>query len=164
MASILDRVKEIAERIAASSGFELVEVELHGSGKTRHLRVFIDKPQGVTHEDCANYSREIGTILDVEDAVPGGSYVLEISSPGLDRKLLKPADFERFQGSLVKFSTHEPIDGNRHFQGRLVQFDGGQLTVDLGAVTSKKKAQQQGSGILKIAYSNVEKAQLVPEF
>jgi ribosome maturation factor RimP len=90
--------------------------------------------------------------------------VLEISSPGLDRKLLKPADFERFQGSLVKFSTHEPIDGNRHFQGRLVQFDGGQLTVDLGAVTSKKKAQQQGSGILKIAYSNVEKAQLVPEF
>ena len=164
MASILDRVKEIAERIAASSGFEVVEVELQGSGKTRHLRVFIDKPQGVTHEDCASYSREIGTILDVEDAVPGGTYVLEVSSPGLDRKLLKPADFERFQGSRVKFSTHEPIDGNRHFQGRLVQFDGVQLTVDLGAVTSKKKVQQQGSGILKVAYSNVEKAQLVPEF
>jgi len=164
MAFTVDRIKEIAERVASSSGLELVEVELHGSGKTRHLRVFIDKPQGVTHEDCANYSREIGTILDVEDAVPGGSYVLEISSPGLDRKLLKPADFERFQGSLVKFSTHEPIDGNRHFQGRLVQFDGGQLTVDLGAVTSKKKVQQQGSGILKVAYSNVEKAQLVPEF
>ncbi|MGD0976036.1 MAG: ribosome maturation factor RimP [Candidatus Korobacteraceae bacterium] len=135
MAFTVDRIKEIAERVASSSGLELVEVELHGSGKTRHLRV-----------------------------LPGGSYVLEISSPGLDRKLLKPADFERFQGSLVKFSTHEPIDGNRHFQGRLVQFDGGQLTVDLGAVTSKKKAQQQGSGILKIAYSNVEKAQLVPEF
>ncbi len=164
MASILDRVREIAERIAASIGFELVEVELHGSGKARRLRVFIDKPQGVTHEDCADYSREIGTILDVEDVIPGGSYVLEVSSPGLDRKLLKPADFERFQGSLVKFSTHEAIDGNRHFQGRLVQFDGGQLTVDLGAATGKKQAQRQGSGMLKVAYSNVEKAQLVPEF
>ncbi len=164
MAFTLDRVKEIAERVASSSGLELVEVELLGGGKARRLRVFIDKPQGVTHEDCASYSREIGTILDVEDALPGGSYVLEVSSPGLDRKLLKPADFERFQGSLVKFSTHEPIDGNRHFQGRLVQFDGVQLTVDLGAVTSKKKVQQQGSGILKVAYSNVEKAQLVPEF
>ena len=161
MAFTLDRVKEIAERVASSSGLELVEVELQGGGKARRLRVFI---QGVTHEDCASYSREIGTILDVEDALPGGSYVLEVSSPGLDRKLLKPEDFERFQGSLVKFSTHEPIDGNRHFQGRLVQFDGVLLTVDLGVVTSKKKVQQQGSGILKVAYSNVEKAQLVPEF
>ncbi len=164
MAFTLDRVKEIAERVASSSGLELVEVELQGGGKARRLRVFIDKPEGVTHEDCASFSREIGTILDVEDAVAGGSYVLEVSSPGLDRKLLKPADFERFQGSLVKFSTHEPIDGNRHFQGRLVQFDGAQLTVDLSVVTSKKKVQQQGSGILKVAYSNVEKAQLVPEF
>jgi ribosome maturation factor RimP len=164
MAFTLGRIQEIAERVASSSGFELVEVELLGGGKTRHLRIFIDKPEGVTHEDCANYSREIGTILDVEDAVPGGSYVLEISSPGLDRKLLKPADFERFQGSLVKFSTHEAINGNRHFQGRLLQFDGDQLTVDLGVVTSKKKVQQQGSGILKVAYANVEKAQLVPEF
>ena len=164
MASILDRVKEIAERIAASSGLEVVEVELHGSGKARRLRVFIDKPQGVTHEDCADYSREIGTILDVEDVISGGSYVLEVSSPGLDRKLLKPTDFERFQGSVVKFSTHEAIDGNRHFQGRLVQFDGSQLTVDLGAVTGKKQALRQGSGMLKVAYSNVEKAQLVPQF
>jgi ribosome maturation factor RimP len=159
----LERIKEIAERVASSSGLELVEVELCGGGKARRLRVFIDKPQGVTHEDCANYSREIGTILDVEDAVTG-SYVLEVSSPGLDRKLFKPTDFERFQGSLVKFSTHEPINGNRHFAGRLVKFDGGQLTVDLGAVTAKKKVQQQGSGILEISYSNVEKAQLIPEF
>ena len=89
--------------------------------------------------------------------------MLEISSPGLDRKLLKPADFERFQGSLVKFSTHEAIDGNRHFQGRLVQFDGGELTVDLGGGTGKKKVPRQGSGRLKVAFSNVEKAQLVPE-
>jgi ribosome maturation factor RimP len=164
MVFTVDRIKEIAERVASSGGFEVVEVELQGSGKARRLRVFIDKPQGVTHEDCANYSREIGTILDVEDAVPGGSYVLEVSSPGLDRKLLKPADFERFQGSLVKFSTHQAIEGNRHFQGRLVQFDGGELTVDLEVAGGKKKLPQQASGMLKVAYSNVEKAQLVPEF
>lgn len=163
MAFMLDRVKEIAERVASSSGYEVVEVELHGSGKARRLRIFIDKPQGVTHEDCANFSREIGTIIDVEDVIPGGSYVLEISSPGLDRKLLTPADFERFQGSLVKFSTHEAIDGNRHFQGRLVQFGGGELTVDLDAGAGKKKVPRQGSGRLKVAFSNVEKAQLVPE-
>jgi len=164
MAIAIDHVKEIAERVASSSGLELVEVELRGSGKARRLRIFIDKPEGVTHEDCANYSREIGTILDVEDAVPGGSYVLEVSSPGLDRKLLKAADFERFQGSLLKFSTHEPVDGNRHFEGRLVKFADGRLTVDLGAVVSKKKAQRQGAGVVEIAYSNIEKANLVPEF
>ncbi len=163
MAFMLDRVKEIAQRVASSSGYDVVEVELYGSGKARRLRIFIDKPQGVTHEDCANFSREIGTILDVEDVIPGGSYVLEISSPGLDRRLLKPADFERFQGSLVKFSTHEAIDGNRHFQGRLVQFGGGELTVDLDAGAGKKKVPRQGSGRLKVAFSNVEKAQLVPE-
>jgi len=164
MAFTLDRLREIAERVASSSGLEVVEVELLGGGKARRLRVFIDKPEGVTHEDCAAYSREFGTILDVEDAVPGGSYVLEISSPGLDRKLLKQADFERFMGSRVKFSTREAIDGNRHFQGRLVQFDGGELTVELEAGSGKKKEQQQASGTLKVAYSNVEKAQLVPEF
>lgn len=162
MVFTLDRIREIAERVASSSGLELVEVELRGSGKARRLRIFIDKPEGVTHEDCADYSREIGTILDVEDAVPGGSYVLEVSSPGLDRKLVKSADFERFQGNLIKFSTHEPVNGNRHFQGRLVKFDGSQLTVELETASAKKKAQQ-GSGVVEVAYSNIEKANLVPE-
>src|SRR5213078_5125287 len=97
MALDVDRVREIAERVAASAGVEIVEVELRGGGKSRMLRIFIDKPGGVTHEDCANLSREVSTILDVEDAVPGGSYTLEVSSPGLDRKLVKPGDFERFQ-------------------------------------------------------------------
>ena len=81
----LDRVRSIVDRVAASSGLEVVEVELRGGGKSRMLRVFIDKPGGVTHDDCANLSREVSTILDVEDAVPGGSYLLEVSSPGLDR-------------------------------------------------------------------------------
>ncbi|MGA7320879.1 MAG: ribosome maturation factor, partial [Candidatus Sulfotelmatobacter sp.] len=101
MAFELDRVREIAERVAASSGLEVVEVEFRGSGKARMLRVFLDRPgaaggdplAGVTHGDCANFSREFGTILDVEDAMPG-SYTLEVSSPGLDRRLTKVSDFE----------------------------------------------------------------------
>ena len=99
------RFGQIAERVAASSGLEVVEVELRGGGKARMLRIVIDKPAGVTHEDCANLSREVGTILDVEDVIPGGSYTLEVSSPGLDRKLFRPADYERFIGSRVKLTT-----------------------------------------------------------
>ena len=119
MALDMEHVRGIVERVAASRGLELVEVDFRGGGKARMLRVFIDKPGGVTHEDCANVSREVGTILDVENAVPGGSYLLEVSSPGLDRQLVRPADYERFAGSLVKVTTREPVDGNRHFQGRL---------------------------------------------
>src|SRR5512141_3455326 len=100
MALDVERVREIADRVAASRELEIVEVEILGGGKARMLRVFLDKPAagtdplaGVTHEDCANFSREFGTILDVEDAVPGGSYTLEVSSPGLDRKLTKAKEF-----------------------------------------------------------------------
>src|SRR4029077_13037085 len=103
-----DRVRAIAERVAATSGLEVVEIELRGGGKSRMLRVFLDKPAGVTHEDCALFSREIGTILDVEDVVPGGSYVLEVSSPGLDRKLNRAADYERFECSNIKLMTRTP--------------------------------------------------------
>src|SRR5215467_326360 len=119
MAVDLDHIRAIAERVAESLGVEVVEIELRGGGKSRMLRIFIDKPTGVTHEDCANLSRDVGTILDVEDVVPGGSYLLEVSSPGLDRKLSRPTDFERFQGSRVKLMTRSPINGNRYFEGRL---------------------------------------------
>src|SRR5277367_6733690 len=106
----IERVREIAAQVATSGGVEVVEIDMRGSGNARMLRVFIDKPTGVTHEDCANFSRELSTILDVEDAVPGGSYVLEVSSPGLDRKLTKAADFERFRGHRVKLMTFEPVN------------------------------------------------------
>src|ERR1700733_9140762 len=122
MAFAADRVREIAERVAASSGLEVVNVELRGGGKARMLRIVIDKPAGVTHEDCARLSREVSTILDVEDASPGGSYLLEVSSPGLDRELFRVADYERFTGSLVKLATRQPVNGNRHFEGRLESF------------------------------------------
>jgi ribosome maturation factor RimP len=157
------RVHDIAERVAASSGLELVEVELRGSSKSRMLRVFLDKPAGVTHEDCALFSREFGTILDVEDVMPGGSYVLEVSSPGLDRKLSRAADFERFTGSKVKLMTREPVNGNRHFEGRLENFRDGRLTLDLSEARRKHRPKQDAPQQLEIELANVEKANLVPE-
>ena len=176
MALEIDRVREIAERVASSSGLEVVDVELRGGGKARMLRVFLDKPaatsdspdargmSGVTHEDCANFSREFGTILDVEDAVPGGSYTLEVSSPGLDRKLSRASDFERFVGSRLKLMTRQPVNNNQHFEGRLESFENGRLTLDTSAA-SKKSRKKIGAGEEKIQidFANVEKANLVPE-
>jgi ribosome maturation factor RimP len=163
MAVDLEKVHSIAERVAASLGLEVIEVEMRGGGKARMLRIFIDKPTGVTHEDCANLSREVSTILDVEDAVPGGAYVLEVSSPGLDRKLFRPSDFERFQGSRVKLTTRAPVNGNRHFEGRLERFESGKLTLDLAEARRKLRPQQGTPQKLEIELSNIEKANLVPE-
>src|SRR5438132_7353160 len=162
MAFEAERVREIAERVAASSGLEVVEVELRGGGKARMLRIVIDKPAGVTHEDCANLSREVSTIFDVEDAIPGGSYVLEVSSPGLDRKLFRTVDFERFQGSRVKLTTRDPVNGNRHFEGRLERFEAGRLILDLTEARRKFRPPDGGQK-LEIELANVEKANLVPE-
>ena len=159
----LDSIRAIAERVAASLGLEIVELELRGGGKSRMLRIFIDKPGGVTHEDCASVSREVGTILDVEEAVPGGSYVLEVSSPGLDRKLSRPADFERFQGSRVKLTTRDPVNGNRFFEGRLERVQAGRLTLDLTEARRKHRPREGASQKLEIDLANVEKANLVPE-
>jgi len=159
----IDRVHAIVERVAASSGLEVVEVDMRGGGKARMLRIFIDKPAGVTHEDCANLSREVSTILDVEDAIPGGPYVLEVSSPGLDRKLSRPTEFERFTGSRVKLTTRNPVNGNRHFEGKLESFLDGRLTLELGAPRKKAKPSQVAGEKLEIELANVEKANLVPE-
>ena len=163
MAFEVERVREIAERVATSSGLEVVEVELRGGGKARMLRIVIDKPAGVTHEDCASLSREVSTILDVEDVVPGASYLLEVSSPGLDRKLLRQADYERFTGCKVKLTTRNPVNGNRHFEGRLENFQDGRLTLDVS--TARKKFRPMGDAVQKldIELANVEKANLVPE-
>jgi ribosome maturation factor RimP len=163
MAVDLDQIHAIVERVAASSGLEVVEVELRGGGKSRMLRIFIDKPGGVTHEDCASVSREVSTIFDVEDAMPGGAYTLEVSSPGLDRKLFRAVDFERFQGSRVKLTTKEPVNGNRHFEGRLEHFEAGRLTLDLAEARKKFRPKQDQIEKLEIELANVEKANLVPE-
>jgi len=169
MAFDADRIRAIAERVTATSGLELVEVELRGGGKSRMLRIVIDRPPageqpgGVTHEDCASVSREVSTILDVEDAMPGGSYLLEVSSPGLDRNLFRPADYERFVGSLVKLTTRQPIEGNRFYEGRLERFEAGRLTLDLSAGRKKNRPAAGAAQQIEIEFANVEKANLVPE-
>jgi ribosome maturation factor RimP len=159
-----DKIRAIAGRVAATHGVELVEAEVRGGGKARTLKITIDKPGGVTHEDCANVSREVSAILDVEDAVPGGSYTLEVSSPGLDRKLLKAEDYARFTGSRVKLMTLQPVNGNRHFEGRLISFQDSKLVLEI--VTGKKKPKpghaQPGQKV-EVDLANVERANLVPE-
>src|ERR1700722_6484771 len=172
MALDVDRVREIAERVASSSGLEVVDVEFRGGGKSRMLRVYLDKPAagavalaGGTHEDCANFSREFSTVLDGEDAAPDGSYTLEVSSPGLDRKLTRAADFERFTGSRMKLMTRHPVNNNRYFDGRLESFRDGRLTLDL-SVASKKSRKKMGAAAeqkIEIEFANVESANLVPE-
>ena len=173
MALDVERVREIADRVAASSGLEVLDIEFLGGGKARMLRVFLDKPAagndplaGVTHGDCANFSREFGTILDVEDVMPG-SYTLEVSSPGLDRKLVKAADFTRFTGSRLKLTTREPVNSNRHFEGRLESFQDGRLTLDLSVASHKSRKKMGAKGderqTIEIEFANVEKANLVPE-
>jgi ribosome maturation factor RimP len=123
----------------------------------------VEQLSGVTHEDCAAFSRDFGVLLDVEDLVPGAEYTLEASSPGLDRKLSRAEDFERFQGCLVKVQTFEPIRNNRHWQGRLTAGAGKTITLDLNAVKQNSKSRKAGVSTVEIALGNIEKAQLVPE-
>jgi ribosome maturation factor RimP len=191
MALSLDSIRSTADRVAASHGLDVVDVEFAGGGKHRALRIFLEKnaegraalarqatenPEalpknvpvellsGVTHEDCEHFARDFGTVLDVEDLIPGSEYTLEVSSPGLERKLRSAADYQRFTGSLVKLQTFTPVDNNRHFTGRLSAFHGHQLTLDLSAVKQKGKAKKSlTSQTITIELANVEKANLVAE-
>lgn len=142
--SIEARVQELAERVAIDHGLELVHAEVAGPDNKPIVRVFIDKPQGVTHEDCSEVSTHLGTILDVEDFIHA-SYTLEVSSPGLARGLYKRADYERYAGHMAKMKTRQPIEGQRNFRGRLLGLDGdevifedktnGQVRVPLDLIT-----------------------------
>jgi ribosome maturation factor RimP len=187
MALQLDTIRSTADRVAASHGLEIVDVEFAGGGKHRALRVFVEKNaegraalaqhteelprgvpvellSGVTHEDCEHFARDFGTVLDVEDLVPGTEYTLEVSSPGLERKLRGAADYTRFRGSLVKLQTFTPVENNRHLTGRLTGFDGQRLTLDLSAVKQKGKSRKTLAGqTVIIELANVEKANLVAE-
>jgi len=164
MAGELEKIRAIAGRVAGTYGVELVDVELKGGGKARTLKITIDKPEGVTHEDCANVSRDLSTVLDVEDAGAGGSYLLEVSSPGLDRKLLTEEDYRRYAGSRVKLMTREPVNGNRHFEGRLKSFLDGKVTLETISGRKKPKPGHAHPGqTVEIELANVEKGNLVPE-
>ncbi len=192
MALQLDAIRAVAERVAASHHLEVVEVEFTGGAKFRTLRVFLEKDaaerarlkerleageelelpkgvpvtllSGVTHEDCAAFATDFGTVIDVEDLIPGAEYTLEVSSPGLERKLSKPEEFTRFQGSLVKLQTFTPVNNNRQWQGRLTSFADNTLTLDLAAIKQKGKAKKATTEqVITIPFANVEKANLIAE-
>jgi ribosome maturation factor RimP len=195
MTANLDVIRTSAERVAASHGLELVDIEFSGLGKERILRVTLEKnaegraqlkasmtagaeglPErlaegklsfeqlsGITHEDCAEFSRDFSVLLDVEELVPGAEYTLEASSPGLDRKLKRPEEFQRFAGSLVKVQTYAPIRNNRHWQGRLAAGQSTIITLDLSAVRQNSKSRKAGVDTVEIELANIEKAQLIPE-
>jgi ribosome maturation factor RimP len=128
---LLDKITSLGEQAALGTGIEIVEIQLRGSGKARLLRVFIDKPEGVTHGDCELISQRLGEILDAQDVIPGEGYTLEVSSPGVERKLSKPRDFERVVGQKIRLSLHEPIEGQQRLEGKLTGFADGSLSLEI---------------------------------
>ena len=151
VADDLEKIRAITERVAVSEGLSLVDVELKGGRSNSLLRVYIDKPGGVSHADCQLISEQLSAILDVEDPFPG-RYVLEVSSPGLDRKLVKPSDFAYFTGRRARVVLREPVDEERVFEGRLAGFEAGRVRIDLGE-----------RGITEFDFTNISKARLVVE-
>jgi len=132
MAIKLEQIRDIIAEVADSGGYEFVDFELSGGGRHRVLRIFIDKDSGISHEDCERVSREVGTLLDVENALPF-SYALEVSSPGLDRKLTKPEHFARFEGRRVKVLTKLPVGNRKVFRGQLGPLGDGKIQLTLDA-------------------------------
>jgi ribosome maturation factor RimP len=126
----LASIREAAERVASSVGVEIVDVEWK-VGAQRLLRVYIDKPGGITHGDCQRVSEQLGVVLDVEDLILGPRYVLEVSSPSLDRKLRSPAEFERFAGRLARISLNEPVEDSKYFEGRLAGVSEGMVRLEV---------------------------------
>lgn len=146
----LEKIHEIAERVVASEGMALVDVELKGGRSNALLRVYIDKPAGVSHADCQLVSEQLSTIFDVEELF-SDSYTLEVSSPGLDRKLVKPHDYEYFVGRLARLVLLDPVDGEKVYEGRLAGYEGGWVRITLG------------EALKELEFSNISKARLVVE-
>jgi ribosome maturation factor RimP len=191
MALDLEKIRALADRVAASHGLAVVDVDYLGSSKHRALRIYIEKdaasraklakentadegelklPEhisvdqlaGIKVEDCQVFSDDFGTVL--EELVPGAEYTLEVSSPGLDRKLRGREDYVRFAGSLAKLRTIEPIQGNSHWQGRITNVTNETLDLDLSTTKKRKNKTETATGDkVTIAFSNILKANLVPE-
>jgi len=147
----LEKIEAIAERVAGGEGLTLIDVELKGGRSNALLRVYIDKPGGVSHADCALVSEQMSAILDVEDPFPG-SYVLEVSSPGLDRKLVKPREYRYFAGRRARIVLREPLEEQKVFEGRLVGLDEGRVKMGL-----------DDEKVAEFELSNISKARLLPE-
>ncbi len=193
MAIQMDAVRAAADRVAASHGLEVVEIDFAGAGKARALRVFVEKDaagrealkaqaaeensgfpsgvpvealSGVTHEDCAAFATDFGTVLDVEDLIPGSSeYTLEVSSPGIERRLYRAADYVRFSGFMVTAKLFTAVGGAKTLTGRMT-FADDTVTLDLSAVKQKgrkKKGAEPAPETVSLPLRDIEKAQLVAE-
>ena len=149
-----DQLSELLGPIVAGLGYELWELEYVSRGGGGLLRLYIDIPEGITLEDCERVSRTVSEALDVADPIPG-EYTLEVSSPGLDRVLRKPAHFERFAGEQVKLEMMQPVDGRKRFAGRLLRVDGQHVTLELDGAAS-------GAGTVTLPIDDIHKARLVP--
>ncbi|HVC00035.1 MAG TPA: ribosome maturation factor RimP [Candidatus Dormibacteraeota bacterium] len=147
----LARIREAAERVGSSEGVEVVDVEWK-QGRQRLLRVYIDKPAGVTHGDCQRVSEQLSVLLDVEELVPGPGYVLEVSSPGLDRKLRNPAEFERFTGRKARISLAEPVENSTYHEGRLAGVGDGMVRLEVNG------------RVLLLPLERIRKASLIVEW
>ena len=194
MAVALDAMREVAGRVAARLGLDVVNIEFTGAGKARALRVFVEKDaagraelkaraaedstglpsgvpvealSGVTHEDCTMFAQDFGTVLDVEELIPGSAeYLLEVSSPGIERQLYKAADYERFAGFLVEVKPFQPVNGVKKITGRM-SFSNDVVTLDLSALKvkgKKKKDAEAPPETVAIPLKEIERAQLVAEF
>jgi ribosome maturation factor RimP len=170
----LEKIRGAAERVARSEGLEVFDVEWK-IGKQRFLRVYIDRVPGaasgavaagsggvvtdpygaISHSDCERVSQQLSVILDVEGLIEGPGYVLEVSSPGLDRALRKPADFERFAGKLAKVTTSEPIGEQSFFEGRLAGVRDGKIRLDL---------EGKNARVVEVPLEAIRKANLVVEW
>ena len=125
-----NRIRQLIEQVVEGQGYELVEADLRGAGRNSVLRIFIDKPEGVSHRDCELVSEQVGTVLDVEDLIPS-AYTLEVSSPGLDRKLVKERDYTRFNGKLARIQTRIPLHHQKVFRGHLQGVKDGKVQLGL---------------------------------
>ncbi len=149
--AMIERVCAVAGRIVASEGLELVEAEWKGTSRRGTLRVFIDKPSGITHADCERVSHQLSAALDVEDPIPD-AYNLEVSSPGLDRKLAKPADFRRFAGRKARLRRREPLHGTHQLTGSIE-----------GCSADAVLVRGSGGETLEVPFDEIESARLVAE-
>ena len=149
--SLEARVAALAEQVASSTGMEVVLVEIKGGGNRSVVRAFIDQPGGVTLNDCERFSKSLSVLLDVDDLIPS-SYILEVSSPGIDRPLVKAADFERFLGKRAKVRTRAPIAGQRNFKGNIAGIKDGRLGLEIAP-----------GKLVELALADIEKANLLAE-
>lgn len=142
------RIRDIAAGVAGENGLEFVHSEVVGARGSMTVRVFIDKPGGVSHEDCAKVSRALDALLDTEDLIPT-TYILEVSSPGLERELYSIEDFRRFAGHPAKVKTREAVDGQRNFRGKIIAVEDADVVFD-----------DRTNGTVRFPYSLVIKANL----